>query len=67
MTRFRVKRVTWMTRTQMTQSMSTPVLITQIKITVERKKKVTSDRERKKKRKKKLLCRFLKTSCSKCI
>lgn len=45
--------------------------ITQIKITVERKrkkeKKVTSDRERKKKRKKKLLCRFLKTNCSKCI
>lgn len=46
--------------------------ITQIKITVERKKerkkkKVTSDRERKKKRKKKLFCRFLKTSCSKCI
>lgn len=42
--------------------------ITQIKITVERKKdrkkerkkKVTSDRERKKKRKKKLLCRFFK-------
>lgn len=42
--------------------------ITQIKITVERKKeeKVTSDRERKKERKG-FYVGFLKTSCSKCI
>lgn len=43
--------------------------ITQIKITVERKKerrKVTSDRERKKERKGFYVV-FLKTSCSKCI